>query len=136
MLSWFLPFLFNSVGGMVLSALVSVAVDQTVGEEVQSIRGNRKKERAFKRAISRAHRDFRLHYPELAASFFDEHFIRNQAVRELKLLLAPTAEPNAERLAEAFAQQFGRPIAGIREPAAEFIRFLEGHLVAEQNCGI
>lgn len=128
---WLMPSLFKSVGGMVLSALVSVAVEQTIGERVESIRGDRRKKKAFTRAVSRAHRDFKRHCPELAASFFDEHFIRKHGVHELKLLLAPTGEPNAERLAEAFAQQFGQPIAGIREPAAGFIRFLEGHLVAE-----
>ena len=30
-----MPFLFKSVGGMVLSALVSVAVEQTIGERVE-----------------------------------------------------------------------------------------------------
>ncbi len=127
----FTPFLFKSVGGMVLSALVSVTVEQTIGEKVELIRGDRRKKKAFTRAVARAHRDFKRHCPELAASFFDEHFIRKHGVHELKLLLAPTGEPNAERLATAFAQQFGRPIAGVREPAAGFIRFLEEHLVAE-----
>jgi hypothetical protein len=126
-----MPFLLKSVGGMVLSALVSVAVEQTIGEKVESIRGDRRKKKAFIRAVDRAHRDFRRYCPGVAASFFDEHFIREHGAHELKLLLAPIGEPNAERLAEAFAQQFGRPIAGIREPAAEFIRLLEEHLSAE-----
>jgi len=128
---WLVPFLFKSVGGMVLSALVDVAVDQTIGENIKPIVDNRRKQKAFTKAISLAHYDFKRHHRELAASFFDEHFIQNHAIHELKLLLAPTGEPNAERLAGAFAQQFRRPIAGIREPATEFIRYLEERLVVE-----
>ena len=130
---WLMPFLLKSVGGMVLSALVSVAVEQMIGEKVVSIRGDRRKKKAFIRAVDRAHRDFRRHCPEVAASFFDEHFIREHGAHELKLLLAPIGEPSAERLAEAFAQQFGRPIAGIREPAAEFIRLLEERSVPNRS---
>ncbi|MEZ4712515.1 MAG: hypothetical protein R3A44_35335 [Caldilineaceae bacterium] len=87
-------------------------------------------ERAFHQALESTYNQFKSAYPELAASFFDEHFIlQEQVLFELAKTLTPIDKPDTKVLVDIWTNQFYLPPPqDIHRPAKEFVDLLQANV--------
>ncbi len=74
------PTVFGWAAGAIAKAVV--------GEKAKAFLKDRSQLQAYRAAVQRAFSDFAKKFPELASSFFDEHFLRSSvAEKHLKCVL-------------------------------------------------
>jgi tetratricopeptide (TPR) repeat protein len=88
------------------------------------VRGGAPEKLALKRALVGAYDSFRRKYPELAAAFFDEHFLRQNLIvqQELSKLLTFSPSPDKQALKASWQAQFSNaPQVDLDEPVTYFL---------------
>jgi hypothetical protein len=126
---------------MLTEALLG-AITETVIERVANIAGLEDRLRqwlgrdparlAFKKAFTRAYTAFARQYPELAASFFDEHFLTVHAAPELARLLSRNQHPDPAALAALWAKQFHIEAPNITPAISDLLQWLKAELQTEE----
>ena len=108
-----------------------------LAEKLRAALGRDPQRLAFRVALTRAYTAFARHYPQWAASLFDEHFLTHRAAPFLAGCLTRGAAPDPAELAGAWADQMSLPpgerqrrIAELAPACADFVGWLESELRA------
>ncbi len=127
--------LFSAVAEAVFGYLLE---ESDLSGRVRAVLGVNPERRAFQTALARAYATFSRRYPDLAASLFDEHFLKTEAAPLLAELLTRRGRPDPADLAHRWAAHLGHPdpeawprLAEATRAAADFLVWLEEEL-AEQ----
>jgi hypothetical protein len=117
-----MPLEFAYIADKLAGGLVSYAV-RSAGDAVLEQFKDRKREEALRHCIRRALEKFRLDYPNLAESLFDETFLATRGMDELSKLLTLSVRevPSANSLAHAFSEYFTVPVPKLEEACAQFL---------------
>jgi hypothetical protein len=99
------------------------------GEKLKSVLKDRGKMTAYRLALKQALADFSKGRPELAASLFDDHFIRHLMSDELAKFLTRDERPSPSKISEAYAAQFPGTYTG--DVSADVKLFLD---MVERRC--
>ena len=124
--------------GAVAEAVFGHLLEQAgLAEKLRAALGRDPQRLAFQVALSRAYTAFVRHYPQWAASLFDEHFLTHRAAPFLARCLTRGAAPDPVELAGAWADQMSlaaaerqRRIAELTPACADFLGWLESELRA------
>ncbi len=120
--------ILECLGSSLLTKMAKSAVDQTVGGWLQGILEKKELTLQFHDALEEAYVEFKKSHSQLAESFFDEHFLVDQASDELQLFFSAADRPEPKRLARLYQAQFFRSTTDVTLAAAEFITILENSL--------
>lgn len=127
-----IPFLAQhvpSVFGWAAGLLAKVLI----GEKAKTVLKDRSQRRAYLNAVGRAFSDFAKAFPDLAASFFDEYFLRSVIADEMLKFLSREQVPDKGRIIEAYGLQFGAPPSGDISAAVDaFLHLVERHCKSEK----
>jgi len=124
--------------GAVAEAVFGYLLEQAgLAEKLRAMLGRDPQRLAFKIALGRAYTAFARHYPQWAASLFDEHFLTHRAAPFLAGCLTRGASPDPAELAGAWAEQMSLPpeerqrrIAELTPACTVFLGWLESELRA------
>ncbi len=119
----------NFLAPRLLDASLGVAFG-TAWSETDQVFERREVRRAFEAALMAALQEFARKHSVLAASFFDETFVRGPALAELEAFLTLDRDPSPARLAAAYASQFSSRLAEVEPACADFIRIVGERLQA------
>lgn len=128
-----MPFIivhFPAAAGWVVGNIVKVVL----GEQAKSWFKNRTQQKAYVAAIARAATQVAREFPELASSFFDEHFLRSTISEELGLFLTRDQTPSITKIVAAYEKLFSKkPKVDVAPAATRFLALAEEHLKHEKG---
>lgn len=132
---------------MLPEALLSAVAEAVFGyllqetdlaDRVRAALGVDPERKAFQTALARAYTAFEQRYPDLAASLFDESFLKTEAAPILAQLLTRRGHPDPAELARRRAAHLGYRdpdtaprLAEVNRGIADFLRWLEGELAKQ-----
>ena len=99
----------------------------------EKLRGPSPEKFAFQHALATTYVAFAQYYPSLAASFFDEQFLKTSTViNELAKLLTPNQEPNITHLESVWQAQFHlAPKVELLKPIQFFVGNLQNEVKSQ-----
>ena len=120
-----LPFLAKHAPTAV-SWVIGAIVKAAVGNEAKRWLKDRTQRKAYVAAIARAAIQFAKEFPELASSFFDEHFLRSTISEEMAIFLTRHQNPDVSKIITSFEKQFRKkPKVDVANAVIRFLALTE-----------
>jgi hypothetical protein len=136
-----MPLLEIALAAIVQKAF-NYALDQGQNKVVgwaQDKLGLEPKQQAFKRALSKAYKQFEKHYPQWAADLFDASFLEHEGALVLAQFLVRDGHPDPSELALRWAnslnmrnrEQHTTLVRDLEPAATDFLQYMTSALKAE-----
>jgi hypothetical protein len=121
------------VAAAILDAALGLTADLTLGQWLRKFFANNNQRIAFERALEVAFGEFRAKHGELAASLFDERFVKEVAAPELAKLLTLRQSPDVQWIAEAYGKQFSKAAPDVASAVTYLIARVRDALANEPD---
>ncbi|GAB3497489.1 hypothetical protein GCM10027399_21540 [Curvibacter fontanus] len=114
--------------------LTGAVVKPLIGKKAKALLKKRSERKSYKQSLEKAYTQFASEFPELAASFFDEHFLKVVVADELLCFLTRDRTPNAEKIIHSYAQQFtAEPMVDLHNAVWRFLQIAEQQFKLEES---
>lgn len=121
-----------ALGETVVSLIGRAAAGALVGEKAKGWLKDRAERESYQRALAGALEDLDKQFPAIAASFFDEAFLRGAVAEELAIFFSRHRNPEAKKVADAYEKQFSASHIEVLNAAEFFLRRVEERMKDEK----